>query len=321
MMGTLARARVSRVLLALGTAGHLASGGGASAARAETFPLNLASASTEARARWTLAADLQPVPDVDVPNLGDLPVSEPGQVRLPGRVLEDLRALVRAPRDWGTHEWTKLGLAAAAVALVGRYDEPIHEFADRQRTPETTRIAQTLRPLGQEGGIALLAGTWIAGRAFHRPRWVAIAQDGLEASLIASGLITPTLKAITGRSRPRSTDEVSAFRSGGESFPSGEATQAFALAAVVAGYSDSRWVKGAAYGVAGLLGAQRIALDAHWASDVVAGALVGASVGQWLVRRHRPGDGEESADRPSWALSPTGGPSGRGFGLVLRATF
>lgn len=109
--------------------------------------------------------------------------------------------------------------------------------------------------------------------------------------------------------------------SGDESLPSGEATQAFALAPTVAGYRDSRWVKGRGPRSCGPAGRTAPALDAHWASEEFAGALVGASVGPWLVRRYRPDDGEESADRPGRALGPNVGPSGRGVGLALRATF
>ncbi len=37
----------------------------------------------------------------------------------------------------------------------------------------------------------------------------------------------------------------------------------------------------------GLVAWERIELDRHWASDVVAGALIGAEVGHWVVAKHR----------------------------------
>lgn len=276
---------------------------------AEVFSLGLRSASPP------LSAEQSEAPPANAP--------QGAAHELTTRLREDLRALAVAPLEWRASEWTRVGLAAGAVLLVGKYDESIHDAADRLRTPDVERAARAIRPLGREAGLALLAGTWTMGRVLDRPRWVALAQDGLEASLIASGLVTPALKAVAGRQRPRATREVSTFSplSGGESFPSGESTQVFALAAVLAGHSDSAWVKGLAFGVAGLIGTQRIALDAHWASDVLAGALIGSSVGAWVVRRHASAAQSEGERRRTWAITPLTGPSGTGLGLGLRTTF
>ena len=71
------------------------------------------------------------------------------------------------------------------------------------------------------------------------------------------------------------------------SFPSGHTTQAFALASVISGHYDDAWVKYSSYTVAGLVGIARSYHDAHFASDVLAGALVGTLVGQSVVEHNR----------------------------------
>ena len=72
-----------------------------------------------------------------------------------------------------------------------------------------------------------------------------VAQDGLAASLIASGLITPSIKLLVGRSRPRANEGIANFKPFSDpnaSFPSGHTTEAFALASVIANHYDERWV-------------------------------------------------------------------------------
>jgi len=145
---------------------------------------------------------------------------------------------------------------------------------------------------------------------------VAIAADGFEAVILSAAVITPVLKFSIGRARPYQEEGPSSFHPfGGDlSFPSGEATEAFAIASVVAAHPAPLWVKGGAWALAGAVGWARLHADAHWASDVVAGALIGSSVGQWVVHRRAPRDtGEPQVD-----LVPLVAPRGGGAELLLR---
>lgn len=206
------------------------------------------------------------------------------------RLSLDARALLTSPRRWNRRQW---GLFAAGAAVVG----VTHTFDSRVRTivrrdsdePEDLRFPRRLRPLGQEGGLAALGGLWMVGEAFHRPEAVATARDGLEATLLAAGVVAPLIKTITGRARPRSGSGPSSFRllDGGTSFPSGEAAEAFAIASVVAARTRHRWLRASVWGLAAVTGWERVRLDGHWASDVVTGAALGTAVGRWVVHRHR----------------------------------
>jgi undecaprenyl-diphosphatase len=66
-----------------------------------------------------------------------------------------------------------------------------------------------------------------------------------------------------------------------QSFPSGHATTAFALAAVI-GFVSPRWFR-PMLAFASAIAVSRVALGVHYTSDVVAGAILGL-LGAYLVR-------------------------------------
>lgn len=208
------------------------------------------------------------------------------------RLLLDLKGLAVRPAHFEGKDWGKVGLALLAIGGTMALDEPIRDEIQRHRNPGADDAAETLRPLGHRIGPALLlGGLWVAGELAHRPELTAIGKDGVEASLFTQVLIVPVLKKAVGRARP--DEELGAFEldpfSEFQSFPSGEATQAFTIAAVIAEHSGNGWVEGTAWGLAGLIGLERLYLDRHWASDVVAGALIGTAVGRWVARRNGAG--------------------------------
>ena len=140
-----------------------------------------------------------------------------------------------------------------------------------------------------------------------------MALDGTVSSLIAAGLVVPALKELTGRSRPNAGlghMTPNPF-SGAESFPSGHTTEAFALATSIAQNYDQRWIKGLAYRVAGLVGYARVEHDAHWLSDVTAGAFIGIGVAKEVSALHRA--------RRAVVVTPLPVPSG--WGIQVSAAF
>ena len=116
----------------------------------------------------------------------------------------------------------------------------------------------------------LFVGSRFAGGT----RFRAASYDWLEAYLVNLGY-TELVKTLVGRTRPNGQDD--------ESFPSGHASNAFALAAVADRHFG--WTVGmAAYGVAGLVSVSRLQQNAHYLSDVVGGATLGFIVGRTVVR-------------------------------------
>ncbi len=115
----------------------------------------------------------------------------------------------------------------------------------------------------------------------------------------------------TARSRPKS--DPFRFEFGRASFPSSHASQAFAVAAVLADRYDQP-VPIIAYGLASLVGASRLILDRHWTSDVVAGAVLGWAIGKALSFRH---------SKPHGYLDffPFADPVTQRYGLVVSKEF
>jgi len=216
-----------------------------------------------------------------------------GEAGFGKRLARDLADLVSRPAHMSSGDWRRLGTGVAAVGGTALLDTEIRSRIQDHRTPGRDDFANAIRPLGTWAPLAGLGITWIVGHATHSPAVRRTAEDGLEATIIAAGLITPALKIVVGRARP--VEELGAGYvhpfSGHHSFPSGEVTEAFAVASALAGHTRRPWLRGTFWGLAGLVGWERMELDRHWASDVVAGALIGAEVGRWVVQRgrERPG--------------------------------
>lgn len=113
-----------------------------------------------------------------------------------------------------------------------------------------------------------------AGRVAKGPRFRAMTYDLLGAALVTAGY-TGLLKVTVARERPNGEDE--------RSFPSGHASNAFALATVAERHYG--WKAGVpAYALAGVIAASRVEQGKHFLSDVVAGATLGFLAGRTVVR-------------------------------------
>ncbi len=207
----------------------------------------------------------------------------------PGMLVDDVKHVITAPSRWQETEWQNLGLAAAGlIGVAAIADGPIRDEMSRH-APNDSRFMRNVERFGAQYSLGVLGGFYLAGAIGDNETAQAVAQDGLAASIIASGMITPAIKLITGRARPRENLGVAHFHpfslsySSNSSFPSGHTTEAFALASVIAGHYEESWVGYASYSVAGLVGVARSYHGAHFASDVLAGALIGTLVGKSVV--------------------------------------
>ena len=124
---------------------------------------------------------------------------------------------------------------------------------------------------------------------------------GLQA-VAHSQLIVQILKTATQRPRPtfsgglvRDHNADGDFFAGGNSFPSGHAAGAWALATVVAERNSHRaWLPPTAYGLATLVSVSRITQRRHFPSDVFAGAALGFLIGRHVAYRAGPHSASKS---------------------------
>jgi len=228
---------------------------------------------------------------------------------------DDTAHVFTAPARWDAGEW--LAAAGAGGFALGTtvFDRSIRDSVQARRTTGLDRFCRSFEHLGADYSFVVLVG--FEGYHFLADdrRSQAVFVDGLAASLIASGFIAPILKYSVGRERP--SDSASPYRfhpfTNHNSFPSGHTTQAFAVATVIASHYPTWWVQALAYGSAGLVGYCRVEQNAHWSSDVVAGALIGWSVARSVVKHN------DGSTAPKFTLVPY--TDGRSSGLLFAKTF
>jgi hypothetical protein len=233
--------------------------------------------------------------------------SAPGYTSL---LLDDIHETTTAPTRWQPSEWNNLGWASLSIAATITFvDAPWRD--EMRRQPQGNVVLTQVERLGAEYSIGVIGGFYLAGSLTDNETAHNVAQDGLTASIIASGLITPALKITTGRSRPYENTGSNDFlflgaQNRNSSFPSGHTTEAFALASVISAHYEETWVKATAYTTASLVGLARTYHDAHFASDVLAGALIGTWVGQSVVSHNKEKRGHNLALLPETNTDSTG---------------
>lgn len=152
----------------------------------------------------------------------------------------------------------------------------------------------------------------------------------LAEAMITSSAWTGALKYLAGRERPRETEEVAADWTGPgasftteavdgrglRSFPSGHTSGAWAMATIVAHQYPARGIVPViAYGAATAMGYSRMAVGAHWLSDVVVGGLIGYGCARQVISAHEGPDGRHAADDSGWHLYLRSDRDLRGAGL------
>ncbi|RZU66357.1 undecaprenyl-diphosphatase [Microterricola gilva] len=188
-----------------------------------------------------------------------------------------LRAVQRAPLITGFAA-ILLAMAIGAAVTLGNGGEPFavdaawQELMLESRTPFTEGLALVLNFIGG-GRVAVLVVPLAIAALFlvlRRP-WAALFSL---AAALASTLGVQLLKHLFARARPEEMLVHSDFGS----FPSGHTANAAAIA-VTFGVLIPRvwvWISGITYVV--LMAWSRTLLGAHWLSDTIGGALIGAGV-------------------------------------------
>lgn len=182
--------------------------------------------------------------------------------------------------------------AELAVRVLEEPDRDARRLALEYRSPWSSQVARLVRPLGgREVAAAAVVGLGLFGWLRRRPWAVRLAADLLLASVLSAALAVG-IQCAAGRSRPSADLGVAAFNGPSldrreRSFPSGHATQAFALAAVISGSVPSPAVATGAWGLAALVALSRVHDDRHFFSDVVAGGLLGSATSLLVLRRRR----------------------------------
>ena len=183
------------------------------------------------------------------------------------------------------------GSAAPSTLVDARdaFDEWVDRLFEPLRgNPAVDAAATVITGIGDRGWLWTGVAVW-RGRRSGPARRTAI--RGLGVAGVSAALVNAGIKQVVGRERPDRSDlrisngGVPVREPRSSSFPSGHTLAAF-TAATVMGRPGDRTGNALLYSAAGLIGASRIHLRAHHASDVVGGVVVGTALGL-AVRRLR----------------------------------
>ena len=192
-----------------------------------------------------------------------------------------------------------VALLSATIFLTAWGLDERGAFWASRLSPDVVRVFGLITRLGESGYIFILSAVIAIGSTLARGRGARPTVDatlGLLAGRAVfvfavtsvSGVFAQILKHLFGRARPRLMDMVGPFHfdvfslsARLASFPSGHTVTAFATALTI-GWFAPRW-RWPLLGVAALVGVSRVAVGAHYPSDVLAGALLG--IGSALLLR------------------------------------
>ncbi|MGF7177692.1 undecaprenyl-diphosphatase [Azospirillum doebereinerae] len=176
------------------------------------------------------------------------------------------------------------------LSRIDELDARVHDVCTCDPGPISAAVATAGRyVIKRHILIPGFAAAWCAG--------MAAGHDGLRRAgavgmvgLLATATASRTIKAHIRRRRP---DECEPRRKPGHrisarSFPSGHAASAFAAATAVASATRTPGEAALVYACAAVLASGRVVRHRHWASDVLAGALLGTGV-TLLTRALLPG--------------------------------
>lgn len=222
------------------------------------------------------------------------------------RLSRDFVVQFQFPFRYAAKEPVKFTLGAAgllALVFTDHMTQPI--LAPRSTLSENGLI----KPAEQLSGaatkptiLAIVAGLGAFGIAANSPRERETSVMLVEA-VLTSEIWADVLKMASRRERPRQVEDGHAadwegpsilFESdnpdagGFKSFPSGHATGMWAMATILAHqYPAHGVVPVLSYGTALAMSYSRMAVRAHWLSDVVVGGLIGYGCARQVLSAHR----------------------------------
>jgi membrane-associated phospholipid phosphatase len=208
-------------------------------------------------------------------------------------------------------------LANRELALAYRQLNPIHGFKWRVLTLVAAGLALMMPPSARAGGGPLgIDSVWtldqsgIWARKYQTALATAVIATEIGGALwlgnedklghtfwqtidasVVSGVTAQLLKLTFSRARPSQGGDPNKWFQGRccESFPSGEVTlQASFVTPLIVNYAkESPWIWSLAL-LPTYDAIARLKSQAHWQTDVIAGAMLGAGVGYWTTTREVP---------------------------------
>lgn len=191
-----------------------------------------------------------------------------------------LSHLATGPLRWNEQEWALVGMTALGVGVLISQDDHLRQQIQRGLGPSDHRFWKNVTHLGDGGiqGLLAVGGMTLGNENFSRTSAAALQGLAISAvTVIALKTATGSLRpSVLGPGEERGFFDYERGSISARSFPSGHTASSFAMAEVY-GASYGRWWT---YPLAAMIGYSRLAMDKHWTSDVLAGALLGIACGR-----------------------------------------
>ncbi|MCX6268322.1 MAG: phosphatase PAP2 family protein [Bacteroidetes bacterium] len=210
----------------------------------------------------------------------------------------DTKSVFTNPFHWKTGQI--IAAAAVTTATIGLIlwgDKPIQQFYYHNSSVFISKTSYYFfSPLGSGLiGIPALGIFYASGVIWKNKKAKETGLKGIEAYVITV-VLTNVIKQVAHRHRPYQDNPPDPhqwdgpFSWGGaygtfgyNSFPSGHSSAVFAIATVIGlEYWNTKWVPMVSFGLAGFTALYRLAVNDHWASDVLFGSALGFAVGSMV---------------------------------------
>jgi membrane-associated phospholipid phosphatase len=248
--------------------------------------------------------EAQPDPDTTTP---------PATAASDGGLGADAKAYFTAPLHWDRTDWSLFGGALLAIGAAHHYDTQVRTHFEKLMTAGASSSSKDVEDALPTMAVGL--ATWAYASFLDDSAGRTEAWNMLEAAGFGS-VTAYALKYTVRRAGPDQSSDPNAWgQGGGNSFPSWHSTAAFAVGTVLAesGNDEYRWVRRLlGYGLGAATSYERLKHNAHWLSDTVAGAALGAASARFAMKRSAG-----SSERAAFAIEPQRGGAMLTYRMVL----
>lgn len=230
-------------------------------------------------------------------------------------------SFIESPLHLDTGDMILTGVFFSAAGLAYTMDKTVYINVGNMHNSVMDKMEAVGLNFGEQKYAYILGGVIYTGGFLIRDAELRETGLMLTEALFLSGSITGILKTGIGRARPSAHEGNNDFdlfnpRASDHSFPSGHTTVAFTLASVLSERIDNPYATAALYSLAGFTAFERIYEDAHWFSDVIAGAAIGTVTGLKIVKIYSH-EHQQSTGKTTFSIMPLVSNSGYGMDLSL----
>ena len=229
-----------------------------------------------------------PPPSPDQDPSSAVPVASPTATPSPKPrffrdIVHDQAKIFTSPAHIRRHDLEYLVPLAMGTAALIATDQTTSSWVHRGGSlPPASRGVSYAGSLYATGGLA--AGFYLFGRKTHDDRARETGRLAAQA-MIDTLIVTEVLKYTMGRQRPDFGMGEGNFFDHGKSFPSGHASNVWAVATVVSyEYQHHPWIKYGAFAITAAVSMSRYTGRKHFLSDVLVGSSIGYGIGRFVYK-------------------------------------